>query len=155
MTGILHAAASPVIAIGGVHPNLVLVGVVVVTVMRGFGSSVIWAFVAGLTANLLTREPLGSIPLGLLLVVALVAGGDRLFGRLTWVYPVAAVALGSIVVDAISLVVMRMVDLPLAENLPLQRILAAALVNAALAAVVIVPARLLAARTAVAEKPAW
>jgi len=69
----------------------VLVAVVLVTAMRGFGAGVIWAFVAGVSANLLVREPLGSIPLGLLLVAAAVAGGERLFGRLTWAYPVAAV----------------------------------------------------------------
>ena len=116
---------APVIAIGDVHPNLVLVAVVAVTVVKGFGPGVAWAFVAGLTANLLTREPLGSIPLGLLVVVASVAGGARLFGRLSWAFPVAAVALGSIVVDAISLGVLQMVDPPLSGGPPLPRILPA------------------------------
>lgn len=141
--------------IGDVHPNFVLVAVVVVTVVGGFGSGVVWAFVAGLTANLLIREPLGSVPLGLLVVTAATAGGERLFGRLSWAYPVAAVGAGSIVVDAISLGVMRMVDLPLSGSFPVQRILAAALLNAAIAAIVILPARMLAARTGQDEKPAW
>jgi rod shape-determining protein MreD len=146
---------SPVIAIGDVHPNLVLVAVVVVTVVWGFGPGVVWAFVSGLTANLLTRDPLGGIPLGLLVVAAGAAGGERLFGRLSWAYPVAAIAIGSIVVDAISLGLLRMVDLPLSGGIPAQRILAAAVLNAALGAIVIVPARMLAARTVGAEKPAW
>lgn len=131
-----------------------LVAVVVVTVVRGFGPGVAWAFVSGLTANLLTRAPLGSIPLGLLVVAAGVAGGERLFGRLSWAYPVAAIAIGSVVVDAISLLVLRMVDEPLSGGVPGQRILAAAVLNAALGAIVIIPVRILAARTA-AEKPAW
>ncbi|MEO8251319.1 MAG: hypothetical protein ABI978_00470 [Chloroflexota bacterium] len=143
------------IAVGDVHPNVVLVAVVLVTVMRGFGPGVAWAFVAGLTANLLTREPLGSVPLGLLVVAAAVAGGERLFGRLTWVYPIAAVAIGSIVVDVISLGILHMVDLPLAGGVPGQRILVAALLNAVLAALAIVPARFLAARTSAEEKAAW
>ena len=155
MTGILHAAAAPVIAIGDVHPNLVLVAVVLVSVVQGFEGGVVWAFVAGLTANLLVREPLGSIPLGLLVVTAGVSGGERLFGRLTWAYPVAAVAIGSIVVDLISLGVMKMVDLPLAGSLPVQRILAAALLNMTIAAIVIVPTRVLVARAGGDEKPAW
>jgi rod shape-determining protein MreD len=155
LTGILHAAVAPVIAIGDVHPNLVLVAVVAVTVVRGFGPGVAWAFVAGLTANLLTREPLGSIPLGLLVVAAATAGGERLFGRLSWAYPVAAVALGSIVVDAISLGVLQMVDPPLSGTIPLPRIAAAALLNAVVAAIVILPTRLLAERAGVGEKPAW
>jgi rod shape-determining protein MreD len=155
LIGILHAAAAPVLAIGDVHPNIMLVAVVLVTVVRGFGPGVAWAFIGGLTANLLTREPLGSIPLGLLLVAAAVAGGERLFGRLSWGYPVAAVGIGSVMVDAISLGVMQMVDPPAAGQLPLQRILAAALLNAAIAAIVILPARLLVGRGIVDEKPAW
>lgn len=155
LTGILHAAVAPVIAIGDVHPNLLLVVVVAVTVMRGFGAGVAWAVVGGLTVNLLTREPLGSIPLGLLLVVAAVAGGSRLFGRLAWAYPVAAVALGSVVVDAISLAVLLMVDSPVSGAVPAQRIAAAALLNAVIAAVAILPARALVERAGVEEKPAW
>jgi rod shape-determining protein MreD len=155
LAGVLHATAAPVISIGDVHPNFVLVAVVLVTVARGFGPGVAWAFIAGLTANLLTRAPLGSIPLGLLVVVASVAGGLRLFGRLSWAYPVAAIGLGSIVVDAISLGLMQMVDPPLAGGLPMQRILAAALLNAVIAAVAIVPLRMLALRTGVDGTPAW
>lgn len=155
LIGILHAAVSPVVAIGDVHPNLVLVAVVAVTLTRGFGPGVIWAFVAGLTANFLIREPLGSVPFGLLAVAAAVAGGERLFGRLSLAYPVAMVAVGSIMVDAISLGVMQMVDPPLTGGFPAQRILAAALLNAVIAAIVLVPARMLAARTATDETPAW
>ncbi len=146
---------APVIAIGDVHPNLVLVAVVVVTVVKGFGPGVAWAFVAGLTSNLLTRDPLGSIPLGLLLVVAGVSGGERLFGRLSWAYPVVAVGIGSIVVDAISLGVMQMIDLPLSGSLPVQRVAVAALLNTLIAAVVILPARVLLSRMSADEKPAW
>jgi hypothetical protein len=90
-------------------------------------------FVGGLTANLLIREPLGSLPLALLLGAAAVAGGERLFGRLTWGYPLASVAIGSVVVDVVSLAILQMVDLPLAGSFPMQRIIAAALLNAAIA----------------------
>lgn len=146
---------APVIAIGDVHPNLVLVAVVAVTVVKGFGPGVAWAFVAGLTANLLTREPLGSIPLALLVVAAATTGGERLFGRLSWAYPVAAVAIGSIVVDAVSLGVLQMVDPPFSGAFPLQRITAAAVLNAVIAAIVIVPTRVLVERADADEKPAW
>lgn len=155
LIGILHAAVAPVIAIGDVHPNVVLVAVVLVTVTRGFGPGVVWAFVGGLTANLLTRDPLGSIPLGLLVVTAMVAGGERLFGRLAWAYPIAAVAVGSLVVDVVSLGVLQMVDAPLAGGLPLSRILAAALLNAVIAGIVVIPLRMLALRAGADETLAW
>lgn len=155
LAGILHAAVAPVIAIGDVHPNPVLVAVVAVTVVSGFGQGVAWAFVAGLTANLLTREPLGSIPLGLLLVAAATAGGERLFGRLFWAYPVVAVGLGSIAVDGVSLVVLLLVDPPLSGAFPMQRIAAAAVLNAVVAAIVILPTRALLERAGAEEKAAW
>lgn len=146
---------APVLVIGGVHPNLVLVAVVLVTVLNGFGPGVAWAFVGGLTANLLIREPLGSLPLALLLVAASVAGGQRLFGRLFWGYPLASVLIGSLVVDAISLGILQMVDLPLAGGLPIQRIIAAALLNTAIAAIVLLPTRMLLSRAGAAETGAW
>ena len=146
---------APVFAIGDLHPNLVLVAVVLVTVLNGFLPGVAWAFVGGLTANLLIRQPLGSLPLELLVVAAVVAGGERLFGRLSWAYPLASVFLGSIVVDLIGLGILQMVDVPLAGGFPFQRIAAAALLNTAIAAIAMLPARMLLARTGAAEKGAW
>jgi rod shape-determining protein MreD len=146
---------APVLVIGDVHPNLILVAVVLVTVLNGFAPGVAWAFVGGLTANLLIRQPLGSLPLALLLVAAAVAGGERLFGRLSWVYPLASVFIGSVVVDNIALAILQMVDVPLAGGFPIQRVIAAALLNTAIAAIVMLPARMLVARMGAAEKGAW
>jgi rod shape-determining protein MreD len=146
---------APVLVIGDVHPNLVLVAVVLVTVLRGFGPGVAWAFVGGLTANLLIREPLGSLPLALLLVAAAVAGGERLFGRLSWAFPLASVFIGSVMVDVIGLAILQMVDLPLAGGFPTQKVIAAALLNTLLAAIALVPARMLVSRAGAAETGAW
>ena len=132
-----------------------LVAVVLVTFLVGFGPGVAWAFVGGLTANLLTRDPLGSLPLTLLVVAAAVAGGERLFGRLSWGYPLASVAIGSVVADVLSLAILQMVDLPLAGGLPLGRIAAAALLNTAIAAIAILPTRLLMTRAGAAERAVW
>jgi rod shape-determining protein MreD len=145
---------APVLVIGDVHPNLSLIAVVLVTVLYGFLPGVGWAFIGGLTANLLIRQPLGSLPLGLLLVAAAVAGGERLFGRLSWGYPLAAVFVGSVVVDVIGLGILQMVDVPLAGGFPAQRVLAAALLNTVIGAIVLVPARMLQARAGGTEK-AW
>jgi rod shape-determining protein MreD len=155
LIGILHAAVAPVLVIGDVHPNLVLIAVVLVTVMSGFGPGVAWAFVGGLTANLLIREPLGSLPLALLMVAAAVTGGERLFGRLSWGYPLASVAIGSVLVDAVTLGILQMVDQPLAGGLPVQRIIAAALLNTALAAIALVPTRVILTRNGGARSGAW
>ena len=154
VVGIVHAGLSPEIEIAGVHPNLMLVAVVLVTALAGFGPGVIWAFAGGLTANLLTHEPLGAVPLSLLLVSAMVAGGDRLFGRLIWVYPIVAAFAGSILADMVILGIFRLMDGP-ALGIPVDLVLPAAVLNAALTGVLLYPSRLLARRLVLEEKPAW
>lgn len=155
VAGIVHAGLAPVIEIGGVRPNLVLVAVVLVTALLGFGPGVLWAFVAGLTANLLGEDPLGTLPLSMLLVSAVVAGGSRVLGRLTWVYPVLACFAGSVVADLVKLGVYRIVDDPLEIGVPLAQILPAAFLNAAILALLLYPARTLTMRVLPEEKPAW
>ena len=48
LVGIVHAALAPVIVVGGVKPNLVLVAVVLVTLLVGLLPGMIWAFIGGL-----------------------------------------------------------------------------------------------------------
>jgi rod shape-determining protein MreD len=153
--GIVHAGLSPEIEIAGVRPNLMLVAVVLVTALAGFGPGVVWAFAGGLTANLLTHEPLGSVPLSLLLASALVAGGDRLFGRLIWVYPIVAAFAASILADLVILGVFRLMSEGPTLGVPLHLILPAAVLNAAIVGVLLYPSRMLARRLVLDERPAW
>ena len=155
MAGIVHAALAPVIVVAGVKPNLVLVAVVLVTVLAGFTPGVTWAFVAGVTANLLVGDPLGSIPLTMLLVAAIVAGGARVFGRAVWVYPVVAAFGASIVADLLSLAINQLVLDTGVASLPGDLLLAAATLNAGVAAVLLFPARVIARRWVLDESPAW
>ena len=155
VAGIVHAGLAPVIVVAGVKPNLVLVAVVLVTCLAGFVPGITWAFVAGLTANLLVGEPLGSVPLVLLVVAALVAGGSRVLGGLVWVYPVAAAFVGSVVADIGSLFISQLVSEATPAGPPFDIILVAAVVNAALVGLLLVPARALATRYAPEDAPAW
>jgi rod shape-determining protein MreD len=152
--GIVHAGLAPVIEIAGVRPNLALVAVVLVTAILGFRHGIVWAFAAGLTANLLITDPLGSVPLALLLVAALAAGGERLIGRLVWVYPVLAAFAGSILADLVTIGIFRLVGEPLRVGLPLDLIIPAAVLNAAIAGLLLYPVRAATGRL-VPEEPAW
>lgn len=143
------------IVVVGVKPNLVLVAVVLVTCLAGFLPGVTWAFVAGLTANLLVGAPLGSVPLVLLLVAALVAGGRRVLGGWVWVYPVAAAFIGSIVADLASLVVSQLVADVVTAPPPFNILVAAAALNAALVALLLYPTRIITRRYAAEESPVW
>jgi rod shape-determining protein MreD len=154
VVGIVHGGLAPEIEVGGVRPNLVLVAVVLVTALAGFGPGVIWAFAGGITANLMSTAPLGSIPLSLLLVAAIVAGGDRVLGRLVWVYPIIAAFVASVIADVVILGVYRLLG-ALTPGIPLNLILPAAVLNAAIAGLFLYPARLAARRIVPDERPAW
>ncbi len=155
IVGIVHAALAPVIVVGGVKPNLVLVAVVLVTLLFGLLPGITWAFTAGVTANLLVGDPLGSIPLAMLLVAVLVAAGARVLGRVGWVYPIAATFAGSIVADLVALGISQLVADAAATAIPVDLILAAATLNAAIAGLLLYPVRLVAARYVADEAPAW
>lgn len=155
VVGIVHAGLAPVIVVGGVKPNLVLVAVVLVSCIAGFMPGITWAFAAGLTANLLVGEPLGSVPLVLLIVAVLVTGGNRVLGGLTWVYPIAAAFIGSIVADVGTLFIGQLVEDATPAGPPFDIILIAALLNAAIVGILLMPARALAVRYAPEDAPAW
>jgi rod shape-determining protein MreD len=154
VVGIAHAGLAPVIEIGGVRPNLMLVAVVLVTALMGFGPGVIWAFAGGLTANLISTAPVGSVPLSLLLVTAAVAGGSGLLGRLIWLYPILAGFVASIVADLVIIGVFRLMG-ALAPAIPFDLILPAAVLNAAICGALLYPARLATRRLVMDERPAW
>lgn len=153
--GIVHAAVAPVIIVAGVKPNLVLVAVVLVTSLIGFLPGITWAFVAGLTANLLVGEPLGAVPLVMLVVAAMVAGGARILGGMVWVYPVLAAFAGSILADLGSLAISQMVTDAVPALPPAEVLLTAAALNAVIVAILLYPARSLVQRYAPEESPAW
>ncbi len=155
VVGIAHAGLAPEIEVAGVRPNLILVAVVLVTALLGFGPGIVWAFAGGLTANLISTAPIGSIPLSLLAVSALVAGGDRLFGRLTWLYPILAAFAGSMLADLVIVGVFRLLSDAVSVGVPVELMLPAAVLNAGIAGLLLYPARVMTRRMVLEEKPAW
>jgi rod shape-determining protein MreD len=155
LVGIIHAGLSPVMVVAGVRPSLALVAVVLMTCVVGFEAGILWAFVAGVVANLMIPEPLGSIPLALLVVAAVAGATQRVIGRLVWVAPVVAAFAASIAADLVTLTVSRLVGEPLAAGAPFELVLPAAVLNAAIAGLLIVPARLIATRTGLIEPVTW
>ena len=83
------------------------------------------------------------------------AGGDRIFGRLIWVYPIMAAFAGSLLADLVILGVFRLMSDGPAFGIPLNLILPAAVLNAAVTGVLLYPSRMLARRLVLEEKPAW
>ena len=121
---------------GDLRPNLILAFVVAITALLGLGSGSMWAFLGGLTANLLTSDPLGSLPLGLLLAAAAAAGLVKLIER----PPAGPVLLGgfsgSLVVDLTAVVVVAFAggaSMAISAGSMASLLLPSALLNAVLA----------------------
>lgn len=106
LTGIVYAGLSPIPA-GGVSPNLVVAGVVVAGVFGGLPAATIWAFVGGITANLVLSAPLGALPLALLLVAGLTLGEGRLLQPRPMLWIGVAAATGA---PIYAMVVAQLVD---------------------------------------------
>ena len=128
----VHAGLAPVLPVAGVHLNIVLLGVVVVTVGSGLEAGVIWAFMAGLTANLTGRAPLGSVPLELIAACLVTAAITRLLGRTPTLVVLFSLLLGSSLADLVELGILHLLAMPAAGGVPLGPIATAAGVNAAL-----------------------
>jgi len=143
ITGVIHASLASVLAVGDLRPNLMLAAVVTVTALLGLGTGAVWAFVGGLTVNLLTTDPLGSVPLGFLLVAGLLTGASRLVGRSGAPLALLGGVLGSLLVDLVGLIVLVLVGgAPLPQPASLAGLLLpTAAVNGLLAALVFVAAR--------------
>jgi hypothetical protein len=96
-----------------------------------------------LTVNLLTTDPLGSVPLGLLLVAGLFTGASRLVGRSGAPLALLGGVIGSLLVDLVGLVALVLVGgAPLPQPASVAGLLLpSAAVNGLLAALVFLAAR--------------
>lgn len=155
MTGIVHLSLTPFVVINDVRPSLVVVAVTLVTALFGFELGLIWAFAAGVTVTFLAFEPLGTTPFALLMLCALVAVTGKVLGRLSWIFPIAAALVGSLLVDGLTLGIFGLTGTDLRVPNVAALIVPAAIFNAVLAAVLLVPARLAAARVAQEEMAPW
>jgi cell shape-determining protein MreD len=149
MTGVIHASLAPLLSMGDLRPNLILAAVVTATALFGLGTGAVWAFVAGVTANLLTTDPLGTLPLGLLLVAGMVAAVGRAVGRTGPVLALFGGLVGSLLLDVVGLagVLLDGGSLPFGQLPELARLIVpTALLNGALAVVLFVATRMIVGR---------
>jgi rod shape-determining protein MreD len=100
----LQVAVLPRLAMLLVRPNLVLILVVLWTAHRGGREGAMWAFGAGVLLDALTLAPLGSHALALLAVVPIGVACRRSRFSLGLLLPMVGVLVGSLVYDAVLLV---------------------------------------------------
>ncbi len=92
----VQSAAMPKIPLLGARPDLLFLGVVAWTVVRGLREGAIGAFVGGMALDLLSPGWLGSHTLALLLVVAAVGAMVAPLHRGNLLFPAGAAFLGTI-----------------------------------------------------------
>jgi rod shape-determining protein MreD len=113
--------------------QLSLVLAVAVTLVYGFEEGMTWAFVGGLSLDLLAMRPLGSSVFELLIAVALAALAEPILGRSRYAGCVVAVLVLTPIFLVVSDVTTGLLQPP-APPLQITSLLAAALLNAVLAA---------------------
>jgi rod shape-determining protein MreD len=120
--------------IAGAQLQISLVFAIAVTLVYGFELGMAWAFVGGLCLDLLSMRPLGSSVFVLLIVVALATIAEPLLSRSRYPGCVVAVFILTPIFFVVSDVTTGLVRPP-APPLRLTDLVAAALVNALVAAV--------------------
>jgi rod shape-determining protein MreD len=110
---LFDSTIAPYLLIGGVQPDLVLVLAVISTVVVGFESGLVWAFLGGLLIDLLAPRPLGSTAFALLVSVGAAAMYARLVIRGRYLRPIPAVFIFSLVNAVIFTIVARVLRGPI------------------------------------------
>jgi len=118
----------------GAQLQMTLVFVIAATIVFGFQEGIAWAFVGGLCLDFFAMRPLGSSVFDLLIAVALVMISEPLLSRSRY----AGCVLATLIVTPVFLVVSSIMTGLIRSSAPplhLTGLLAAAVANAALAAV--------------------
>lgn len=123
MAAILESTITQFVRVGGAQPHLVFVLAVVTTVAVGFESGLAWAFVGGLTLDILAARPLGSTAFALLVTVGATSVLARSLIRIRPLVAVVATALLSLVYSMTLVSLFSLLRPPAALSDPLSIVL--------------------------------
>lgn len=113
---LLQGSVAPFLSVGGARPNMPILVAASWSVAAGSREGVWWAFVGGLTADLLSGGPLGALALAALPPVAAVGLGERSLARTTPVLVAAAlVGAATLATEVLYVAVLALADQPLPE----------------------------------------
>ena len=97
VAALLEFTVVPYLKVGNAVPHLLLVFGVIWTIASGLEAGLVWAFVGGLTLDVLTQRPLGSTVFALLIAIGAASVVGSLFGRVRIVAPIVATAVASVI----------------------------------------------------------
>jgi rod shape-determining protein MreD len=156
IAAIVESSVLTHLQVGGLRPDLVFAVGVALAMVLGFESSMTWAFVGGLTLDLLLPgRSLGSTALALVLVTAMAL----LVARITWpprLVVIAATSFGlSLVYQVLLLGLLALTENVAFLGLSVTDLVLVGLLDAAITAVAVVVVRAIDLRFGERERLAW
>jgi rod shape-determining protein MreD len=156
IAAIVESSVLTHLQVGGLRPDLVFAVGVALAMVLGFESSMTWAFVGGLTLDLLLPgRSLGSTALALVLVTAMAL----LVARVTWpprLVVIAATSFGlSLVYQVLLLGLLALTENVAFLGLSVTDLVLVGLLDAAITAVAVVVVRAIDLRFGERERLAW
>lgn len=156
IAAIVESSVLTHLQVGGLRPDLVFAVGVALAMVLGFESSMTWAFVGGLTLDLLLPgRSLGSTALALVLVTAMAL----LVARVTWpprLVVIAATSFGlSLVYQVLLLSLLALTENVAFLGLSVTDLVLVGLLDAAITAVAVVAVRAIDLRFGERERLAW
>ncbi len=133
---LFELTVGPYLRIGSAQPHFVLVLGIVLTIAVGLEAGLVWAFVGGLSLDVLAQRPLGSSSFALLLCVggAFVLG--RVFSRVRPLAPVIAVPVLSLVYSMVLFVALGALGSSIPVSDPVEAVLPSVLYDTFIAVLI-------------------
>ncbi len=140
VTALLELTLWPYLVIGGAHPHLVLVYVVVVAVVLGLDAGLASAFVGGLSLDLIAGRPIGSSAFALLIAAGLAVAIGHGLSQFRYIAPIVAVFVlsfvYSVVVAILSNALSSTLSGPISLHDPVRTLLPGVMYDTVIAAIV-------------------
>lgn len=152
---LLELSLWPYISIGGAHPHLVLIYVVILSVALGLDAGLAAAFIGGLAIDLLAPRPIGSTAFVLLLCAGGAVGMARLLAPVRYLAPIPIAFVLSLFYSVTLAALYQALGGPIDLSIPLPTLLPGAVYDAVIAGVVGPLAVALRVRRLEAERVDW
>ncbi|HSG85224.1 MAG TPA: rod shape-determining protein MreD [Candidatus Limnocylindrales bacterium] len=152
---LLELSLWPYISIGGAHPHLVLIYVVILSVALGLDAGLAAAFIGGLAIDLLAPRPIGSTAFVLLLCAGGAVGMARLLAPVRYLAPIPIAFVLSLFYSVTLAALYQALGGPIDLSNPLPTLLPGAVYDAVIAGVVGPLAVALRVRRLEAERVDW
>lgn len=136
VTALLELTIGPYLRVANAEPQLVLVVGIVVTLALDLEAGLVWAFVGGLTLDVLAQRPLGSSAFALLLCLGVAALLGHWLVRLRQVVPIPAAFILGMVYSMTLFFAFNALDAPIPVDDPLARVVPTAVYDVVIATLI-------------------